>query len=273
MTKISCIIHESEDIYHSRSRSGEMMSSHLLSLFGRSPYKYHQTVSGLVEQEDKPEYVFGRAAHKLILEGQAAFDEAYTVADGPINPKTNMPYGKATQAYQNWLADQHGEVISTADYETIKAMHDNCWSHNEIAELLNAEDGEAEGVVRAHLEDVPCQIRMDFFASSVGIVDLKTCRDIEFFEKDCRDFGYAYQLAFYQSVLQAACGVKFPVHFIVVDKTDFHIAGRWDIPDIELEQCDSINRAALRRYKESLANEKWPTGYEHTRLFALHKEC
>ena len=163
--------------------------------------------------------------------------------------------------------------ITTADYDIIQKMSKSCWLHAGIAELLSAKDGEAEGVVRAHLEDVPCQIRMDFFAPEVGIVDLKTCRDIEFFEKDCRDLGYAYQLAFYQSVLQAACGVKFPVHIIVVDKTDFHIAGRWDSPDCELEQCDSINRAALKRYKESIAEDKWPTGFEHTRIFALHKEC
>lgn len=271
--KIECIKHENEDVYHSHSRSGEYMSSHLLSTFSRSPYKYHQTISGLVPNDDKPEYAFGRAAHKLILEGQAAFDEAYTVADGPINPKTNLPYGKVTQAYQNWLAEQHGEVISTADYDTIKAMCHNCHAHEGIQELLAATNSrEAEGVVRAELEEVPCQIRMDFFSTDCGIVDLKTCRDIEFFEKDCRDFGYAYQLAFYQSVLEAACGVKFPVHIIVVDKTDFHIAGRWDIPDCELEQCDSINRAALRRYKESKELDNWPTGYEHTRLFALHKE-
>lgn len=269
---INCITHEPEGAYHARSRSGEMVSSHLLSLFCRSPWKYYCTIQGLVEQEDKPEYVVGRAAHKLILEGEQAFDEAYTVADGPINPKTGLPYGKTSQKYLNWIATQSGEVIGTDDYNIINTMKKSCWTHAGIVELLEKKDGIAEGVVRAKLEGVDCQIRMDWFHPEIGIVDLKTCRDIEFFEKDCRDFGYAYQLAFYQSVLEAACGVKFPVHFIVVDKTDFHIAGRWDVPDCVLKECDGVNRAALNRLKKCQDAKAWPTGYENTKIFALHKE-
>lgn len=271
MRNFNCIINEDEALYHSRSLSGEYVSSHLLQLFSKSPYKYHQTVTGEVVREDKPEYVVGRAAHKLILEGDDAFAKAYTVADGPVNPKTGLPYGKTTQAYAAWLAEQHGEVLPTSDYEVIQDMNIACHTHNGCAELLES-DGIAEGVVRAEVEGVPCQIRMDFFAPEVGIVDLKTCRDIEFFEKDCRDFGYAYQFAFYQSVLEAASGVKFPVHIVAVDKTDYHIAGRWDIPECELKECDSINRAALKRLKACRDAGEWPTGYERTRLFALHKE-
>lgn len=267
--KIDCITHEDEKSYHGRSKSGEYVSSHLLQLFTRSPWKYYETISGEHQDEDKPEFAFGRAVHKMILEGQEAFNDAYTVADGPVNPKTGQVYGKSTQAYQNWLAEQHGEVVTIDDYEQIKAMYNNCLLHAGVSQLLDS-DGDAEGVVRTELDGVPCQIRMDRFSPEHGIVDLKTCRDIEFFEKDCRDFGYAYQLAFYQSVLESACGVKFPVHIIVVDKTEFHIAGRWDIPDAELEVCDRVNRAALKRLKQCRESGSWPTGYERTRIFSLH---
>ena len=262
------LLHESEEEYHSRSKSGEMLSSHMLQLFSRSPKKYAMMVYGSVAFIDKPEYHVGRAAHKLILEGQDAFDMAYTVSDGPINERTGKPFGKDSQRYQEWLALQRGEIISEADYAAIDEMRGACLSHSGIAELLSS-GGEAEGVVRAELEGVACQIRMDWFGEKCGIVDLKTCRDIEFFEKDCRDFGYAYQLAFYQSVLQKATGVRFPVHIIAVDKTDFHIAGRWDIPDTVLEQCDAINRAAIRRLAECRQSRSWPTVYENTRVFSL----
>ena len=268
---IKVITHESEDEYHSRSRNGEFISSHLLALYRRSPYKYHETVTGNWSEPDRAEFAFGRAAHKLILEGEAAFEEAYTVADGPVNPKTGAPYGKATQAYQSWLSEQRGEVLATADFEEIKKMRQSCYNHRGIAELLHWE-GAAEGVVRHGLYGVPCQIRMDWWSPEAGIVDLKTCRDIEFFEKDCRDFGYAYQLAFYRKVLEAATGIRYPVHIIAVDKTDFHIAGRWDIPDCELEEAEGVNKAALLRLKESRENESWPTGYEETRIFTLHRE-
>lgn len=271
MKSFDCIIMEDERLYHSRSLSGEFVSSHLLQLFTKSPYKYHKTVSGDAVLEDKPEFVVGRAAHKLILEGDDSFAKSYIITDGPVNPKTGQPYGKSTQAYTAWLSTQSGEIVSTADYEVIQSMNIACHTHNGCAELLEA-DGFVEGVVRAEVEGVPCQIRMDFFAPDYGIIDLKTCRDIDFFDKDCRDFGYAYQLAFYQAVLEAACGEKYPVHIVVVDKTDYHIAGRWDIPDCELKECDSVNRAALRRLKRCRDAGEWPTGYERTRLFALHKD-
>lgn len=263
------LTHESEETYHSRSKNGEMMSSHMLSLFSRSPWKYFQTITGQHSDPDKPEYIVGRAAHKLILEGREAFNESYVVADGPINPKTGMPFGKATNAYQSWLADQVGEVITNEDFAVIEAMHKSCENHSAIGELLD--EGEAEGVVRAKLQGIPCQIRIDWFHPKHGIVDLKTCRDIEFFEKDCRDFGYAFQLAFYQAVLFEKTGVLYPVHIIAVDKTDFHIAGRWDIPQCELKKCAAINDASLKRLAHCRETGIWETGFERTRIYSTEK--
>jgi len=268
---LNCITHEDEKSYHSRSRSGEFVSSHLLQLFCRSPWKYYATISGENIDEDRPEFAFGRAVHKLILEGRDAFSHEYMISDGPVNPRTGSPYGKTSKAYLDWAALQRKEVVTTEDFEAIVKMMTACDLHRGIHELL-ASYGEAEGVVRAELEGVPCQIRMDYFSEEVGIVDLKTCRDIEFFENDCRNFGYAYQLAFYRSVLKAASGISVPVHIIAVDKTEFNIAGRWDIPDVVLDECDKVNRAALLRLKKCRETNVWPTGYETTRVFALHKD-
>ena len=106
--------------YHAESRNGRYMSSHLLADFRESPTLYHRKVSGEIAQTESPASVFatlrrdklalGRAAHCLILEGKAAFDEQYIVADGPVNPKTGEPYGKSTQAYAEWLSSQTREI-------------------------------------------------------------------------------------------------------------------------------------------------------------------
>ena len=260
------ITHEPEEQYHARSKSGEVMSSHLLALFRRSPYKYWATVTGRHQEEDKPEYALGRAAHKLILEGEDAFNEAYLVADGPVNPKTGLPFGKTAKAYQEWEAAIDREPVSTADYADINLMREHCHAHEGIAGKLAA--GEPECVVRAQLEGVPCQIRIDWFSPEVGIVDLKTCRDIEFFDGDCRNYGYAFQMAFYRSVLKAATGREFPVSIIAVDKTEWHIAGIWTMPPCELDEAEKQNTAALRRYKECRERGEWPTGYERIRVFS-----
>ena len=52
----------------------------------------------------------------------------------------------------------------------------------------------AEGVVRAEYRGVPCQIRMDWFSPKHGIVDLKTCDSLKWFENDCRRYGYIFQM-------------------------------------------------------------------------------
>ena len=264
------IIHEPEEQYHARSKTGEMLSSHMLQRFAFMPYKYWATISGIYQEPDKAEHAFGRAAHKLILEGQEAFDAAYTVSDGPINERTGKPYGKDSKVYQDWLSCQTGEVITTADFEEIDTMRNAIANHAGIVELLSG-NGEAEAVVRANVDGVDCQIRMDYFDPQVGIIDLKTCRDITFFEADMRTFGYCYQMAFYRRVLREATGRDYPVYVIAVDKTDFHVPGFWLIPSAELDVAERVNAASIRRLKECRENGVWPTGYEKKQIFTLNK--
>ena len=185
---INFITNEPADIYHARSRSGEFMSSHLLADFRESPALYRKEINGEIEQKDTPTFVLGRAAHSLILEGRIAFDRDFVVADGPVNPKTGEPYGTKTKAYAEWLASQEREVISSKDYAFILKLQKSVCLHAAASELLGI--GLAEGVVRAEYCGVPCQIRMDWFNLGRGLVDLKTCDSLKWFESDCRRYGY-----------------------------------------------------------------------------------
>lgn len=266
-----CIIHEPEDRYHARSKSGEYLSSHMLATFQEMPYRYYARISGLLHEPKKQEYTFGSAAHKMILEGHDAFNETYVVSDGPINERTGKPYGTDSKAYSDWLSIQPGEVITTTDYDQIMTMKQSIDNHPEITRDVLRPGGIAEGVVRAELEGVPCQIRMDLFHPETGIVDLKTCRDISFFAYDMRSFGYAFQMAFYRAVLRAATGIEYPVNIVAVDKTPFCISGYWHIPPAELDIAERINTAAIRRLKECREIGKWPTGYERKQIFTLNK--
>ena len=73
--------------YHAASRSGQYMSSHLLADFRESPELYRRKTNGEIASADTQSLALGRAAHCLILEGRAAFDEQYLVADGGRQPK------------------------------------------------------------------------------------------------------------------------------------------------------------------------------------------
>lgn len=104
------IIHIPSAEYHAESRNGRYLSSHLLADFRESPELYHRKTTGEIAAAESPALALGRAAHCLILEGRAAFDEQFIVSDGPVNARTNEPFGKATKAYAEWLASQDREI-------------------------------------------------------------------------------------------------------------------------------------------------------------------
>lgn len=240
------------------------MSSHLLADFRESPMLYYKEITGQIEEKESAAFTLGRAAHSLILEGRHAFDRDYIICNGPVNPRTGEPFGKTTKAYADWLASQDREVISEKDFAFIMNLQKAVCLHPEALKLLA--HGEAEGVVRASCCGVPCQIRMDWFNSDCGLVDLKTCDSLRWFESDCRRYGYIHQMAFYRAVLREELGADVPVHIIAVEKNEPYSTGVWEISPDALEQAEKVNEAALRRYRECVATGVWPTGYEETRI-------
>ena len=254
------------DEYHAASRSGQYMSSHLLADFRESPELYRRKVNGEIAEAESPALALGRAAHCLILEGRAAFDRQFLVADGPVNPKTNEPYGKATKAYAEWLAAQTREIVSPKDFGFIVKLQKSVWTHPTASALLDG--GVSEATIRAEYCNVPCQIRLDWFSPEHGIVDLKTCDSLKWFEADCKRFGYLFQMAFYRAVLREATGENASVHLIAVEKNEPFSTGVWEIAREVLDQAEEVNKAALARYRKCLYTGHWPTGYEDTRIIS-----
>jgi hypothetical protein len=181
-----------------------------------------------------------------------------------VNPRTGEPYGAKTKAYADWLATQEREVVSGRDYAFILKLQRSVHLHAVASELLAG--GEAEGVVRAEYCGVPCQIRMDWFSPEHGLVDLKTCDSLKWFEADCRRFGYIFQLAFYRAVIRVVTGVTVPIHIIAVEKNEPFATGVWQLTGDVLDTAERINVAALARFGKCLYTGMWPTGYEEVRL-------
>jgi hypothetical protein len=107
---------------------------------------------------------------------------------------------------------------------------------------------------------------MDFFNPDYGIIDLKTCDDLTWFEADARRYGYTYQLAFYRSVLREASSKNCPVYIIAVEKKEPYRCGVWHVSKTALSFAESENKAAIGRLKKCRAQNIWPTGYEEIRI-------
>jgi hypothetical protein len=258
----SCILHESAEVYHAKAK--ENLSSHQLGDFRKCPALHRKKKLGLIDDEDRPAYLIGRALHTLVLEGRNTFEAEYAVG-GPINPKTGEMFGPTTKAYAEWAAAQGKAVLTIAQFDLVENMADGVRANGMAVDLLSA--GIAEGVVRCEYRDMPCQIRMDWFDPHRGIADLKTCDDLTWFEADARRYGYAHQLAFYRAVLTQVIGVVMPVHLIAIEKKEPFRCGVWQLTPDTLVQAQKENEAAIERLKRCIATDTWPTGYEECRVF------
>lgn len=258
----SAIGHEPADEYHAKAK--EYLSSHQLGDFRKCPLLYHRKRLGHLADEDRPAYTLGRAAHTLILEGLDRFEEDFAVG-GPINPKTGQPFGAGTKAWAEWAEAIGKPVLSDVQFDTVARMNESVRTHQVAMSLLA--EGEAECVVRTDYCGMPAQIRMDWFDVHTGIVDLKTCDDLTWFEADARRYGYAHQLAFYRAVLAKVLSLYMPVHLIAVEKKEPYRCGVWQVAADTLAVAQRDNEEAIDRLKACLAEERWPTGYEETRLF------
>lgn len=254
--------HEPAESYHAKAK--EFLSSHALANFRRCPLLYHKQKTGLIADEDRPAYLVGRAAHTLILEGRERYEDEFAVG-GPVNPKTGEVYGSRTKAFAEWAASQGKPVLTDDQATLVEQMHAGVASHELAMQLLSL--GQAEGVVRAEYCGVPCQIRMDWFNPDLGLVDLKTCDDLQWFEADARRYGYAHQLAFYRSVLRQATPLFVSVYLIAIEKREPFRCGVWRMGDDVLGIAKQENEQAIERLKQCRQRDEWPTNYEEMRSF------
>ena len=277
MNRYPFIVDIPADEYHEAAKRGEFLSSHLLGDFRNCPLLYKKKMSGQIEPIDTAAYQTGRALHTLILEGRTRFDEEYLISSGPINPKTGEPFGKTTKAYKEWLAAQKRPTIDSEEFGWMSKLQSSVWLHPVANALL--ERGRAEGTVRVTLHGEPCQIRMDWFNPDYNgkpvIVDLKTCDNLSFFERDARKYSYPEQLAFYREVFKEANGGMNAaaqdepppdVYIIAIEKREPYRCGVWKLTDELLDQATATNNTAMSVLKECRCRNEWPTGYEDERV-------
>ena len=258
------LIREPADVYH--AKAGEYLSSHMLAEFRRNPLLFHKKELGLIEDQDRPAYVLGRAAHVLVLEGREAYEQAYAVG-GPINPKTGQPFGSRTKAFQEW-ADGQGKLVLNDDQAAlVESLNVSVRAHEHASALLA--DGIAEGVIRADYCGLPCQARLDWLNPDRGIVDLKTCDNLDWLQMDARSYGYVYQLAFYRSLAATFTGQRLPVYMIAVEKREPLRTGVWRMSEEVLGLAQKENEEAIARLIAYREKDEWLTGYEDIRTYDL----
>jgi hypothetical protein len=258
---LSILQDEPSEVYHAKSK--DYLSSHQLIEFMRCPFLYQKRRAGLIAESEPSAFLIGRAVHCRVLEGLDAYESQFAIG-GPVNPATGKPFGIATKKFIEWQDSQRKPVISFERAELITAINSGVRLNRWANELLA--NGKAEGVVRAEYCGEQCQIRIDWLNPEFGIVDLKTCDDLTWFESDTRRFHYHHQLAFYQNVLDQKIGQLVPVYIIAVEKKEPYRCGVWQLSSETLLLARVDIESAIDRFKIARNTDEWITGYEELRI-------
>jgi len=244
------------------------LTSHGLMDYIKSPRIHNLKQSGMLPRKTSKSFAVGTATHTLVLEGRGEFDRNYyspMPGTEPVNDKTGKPYGVATKAYTEWLeAEAQGrEVLTPADYDLVIGMATAVGHHQQACHLL--EQGTPEGVLRAEIDGVAVQTRMDWFNPDAGVIDLKTITDLDDFPEQFDKFNYGIQFAFYQLVAEEVLGRCLPFYAVVVEKAPAHRVGVFTVNQHRMERERRVVTRYMDAYRKSLELDHWPTGYESLR--------
>jgi hypothetical protein len=191
-----------------------------------------------------------------------ALQEEYAVG-APINPKTGKAYGRDTRAYNEWEEAQGKPAISPDELELMTAMRESVENHDLACALLSS--GQAEGVLRGEWKGVACQARLDWFCDA-GIVDLKTCEDLDRFERQSRDFGYPEQVGgFYHGFARHLDLKPAAAAIIAVEKRPPYRVGVWRFSEASISALVERTESDLRAGAAAFEADTWRTRYEEAR--------
>ena len=163
------------------------------------------------------------------------------------------------------------EVVEARDFEAMLAMKRAVEGNDEARRRVRG--GVAERVARVHYAGFECQIRIDYLTRDFGITDYKTCRDLDRFEWDARDYGYIEQLAFYRAVLRVLLlgngGRDIPCSIVACEKAEPFRCGVWRVAPWALDIAEKQNEADMARLAECYRTDTWPEPPEYAGLRTL----
>ena len=244
------------------------MGSHSLESFIRSPRRFQLEAKGLVKAADSSAYAFGRAFHCWLLEGESTFLSRYLVSDGPINEKTGNPYGRDTKAFQAWLAEQTCELVTGEEFARIQGMAASVVETVGTSIFLG--HGEPEVTIRGQMMGVDCQSRLDWLdVGTKTFCDVKTCANLEDFERSFAKYAYGRQLAFYREMLrELGQGSDWRVYVLAIEKDEPFRGQMYQVMDSTLLVAREEVLRGLEQYRavfSEFGDAVWPISFQFGR--------
>ena len=239
-------------ISNAEYRKSEGISSTELKKISKSPahYKYWKENP----QEDTPALLFGRAAHKYVLETYDFYNE-FAVA--PVCDRRTKE-GKST--WEQFVAESEGkDVITQEQFEQIDAMRNAMLATPFVSKLINGEH-EVSFFWTDKDTGLKCKCRPDALNTKLKIiVDYKTADNAEtqHFMRKSIDLGYDLQSAYYLDGVKANTGDDYIFVFIAQEKKPPYAVNILQADEVFIKSGREVYKAMLETYKECSENDNW----------------
>lgn len=251
------------DDYHGQCCEGPSISSSgLRKLWGASPAHFYLDSSlnpnREPDEDERPHFTLGRAAHHLLLLGRRGFDEEYVT-----RPEKWTDW--RTAAAREWKAEQ---IKAGRTIITDRELHNIAGMARSLAAHPLVKAGILDGAVERSLiwrdpeTGVWCKSRPDAIPSSgLDVADLKTCVSVstDSLRRSLADFGYHQQGALVGEAFRHVLGREMATFTLVWVEKD----APWCVRVTTLTPEDLLrgqmqNQAALRVFARCVETGEWP---------------
>ncbi len=247
-----------EIISNKEYREREGISKSQLFTISKTPFHFKYELEN--KKEDTKALLFGRAAHKYILEKEDFYNEF------AVMPNIDKRTKEGKEQYQLFISSNEGkDVISLEEFETIQKMDAAIDAVPLARQLLTGEYERSFFWTDTDTGEV-CKCRPDCLTEYQGvkyITDYKTtdsCAD-GYFERACRKYGYKLQAGMYTEGLFQNTFEQYGFAFVAQEKTAPYAVRVYICTPGFISQGYDLFRELIGIYHECKTTGNW-YGYE-----------
>jgi hypothetical protein len=228
-----------------------------------SPKHYLHGLAAPKEQTDA--MLLGSLVHCMVLESTEVA-KRYRLAPNlhrGMNDDTAVAKGydggkQAAAAFDAEVSGCGATIVAPAIWDTAEAMAQAVADDPNAARYLSGGVAEQRLTWTDPVTGIKCRGTVDYIGAS-RIVEFKTTRSIESFERDAARMGYHGQVAWYDSgVTLAGCHNPYPPIVVVVESAPPFDVMVLDFPDDTYNAGCNLFRDLLDKLHECRTNDTWP---------------